>query len=49
MRISLENVYRKSIVHETRRQIYKYMELPTQRLFILTSKCFNDVVKTHRT
>ena len=38
MRIWLENVYSKNVVHETRRQIYKNMALSTWRLFISTSE-----------
>ena len=36
MRIWLENIYSKNLVHETRRQIHKDMDLSTYRLFILT-------------
>ena len=38
MRIWLENVYSKNVVHETRRQIYKNMALSTWRLFLSTSE-----------
>ena len=35
MRIWLENVYSKNVVHETRRQIHKNMDLSTKRLFYI--------------